>query len=58
MRMPRLQNVDELAALVLIIGCLILIACRIDSEVKSILAMAAGWAFKSGHQRAQARKEK
>lgn len=45
------EYIDELAALVLIVGCLILIACRIDGEVKSILALAAGWAFKGGYDR-------
>ena len=38
---------DLLIALVLIVGCLILICLRIDGEVKSILTMAAGWTFGS-----------
>ena len=41
---------DLIIALVLIVGCLILIAFRIDSEVKSILTVAAGWAFGSQYQ--------
>ncbi len=37
----------------LIIGiCAWLLASGIDGEVKSILAMAAGWIFKSGYGRA------
>jgi hypothetical protein len=36
---------DKIIALVLIVGSLTLIAFRIDGEVKSILTMAAGWAF-------------
>lgn len=45
------EYIDEVAALVIIVGCIVLIACRIDGEVKSILAMAAAWAFKRGFDR-------
>mgnify|MGYP001605017790 CR=1 FL=1 len=45
------EYLDELAALVLIVGCIVLLAFRIDGEVKSILAMAAAWAFKGGYDR-------
>ncbi len=38
---------DLIIALVLVVGCIILIALHIDGEVKSILTMAAGWAFGS-----------
>lgn len=38
---------DLLIALVLIVGCFILLILRIDGEVKSILTLAAGWAFGS-----------
>ena len=38
---------DKITALILIIGCLILIFTGRDSEVKSILTMAAGWLFGS-----------
>ena len=46
---------DLLIALILILGCFVLIVLRIDSEVKSILTIAAGWAFGSQYQ---ARKKK
>ena len=36
---------DKLAAIVLIIGCVILLIFRIDGEVKSILIMAAVYLF-------------
>ena len=36
---------DTITAMVLVVGCLLLIAFHIDSEVKSILTMAAGWIF-------------
>jgi len=36
---------DQVIALILVIGCLILIFCKIDGEVKSILTLAAGWSF-------------
>ncbi|MBA7560750.1 hypothetical protein ES708_02381 [subsurface metagenome] len=38
---------DKITALILVVGCILLIAFRIDSEVKSILTMAAGWLFGS-----------
>ena len=41
---------DLIIALVLIVGCLFLLALRIDGEVKSILTMAAGWTFGSQFQ--------
>lgn len=36
---------DKVTALVLIVGCLALIFTGKDSEVKSILTVAAGWLF-------------
>ena len=41
---------DLIIALVLVVGCLVLLGLRIDGEVKSILTMAAGWAFGSGYR--------
>lgn len=41
---------DKIIALVLIVGCLGLMVLKIDGEVKSILTMAAGWAFGSSFQ--------
>lgn len=41
---------DLFIAIILIVGCFILIALKIDGEVKSILTMAAGWAFGSQYQ--------
>jgi hypothetical protein len=40
---------DLIIAGIIVIGCVVLLACHIDSDVKSILAMAAGWAFRSGY---------
>jgi hypothetical protein len=40
---------DKITALVLVVGCLALIFTGIDSEVKSILTMAAGWLFGSSY---------
>lgn len=39
------KTADEIIALVIVIGCIVLMLCRIDGEVKSILALAAGWVF-------------
>ena len=41
---------DTIIALVLVVGCLVLICLKIDGEVKSILSIAAGWAFGSQYQ--------
>lgn len=41
---------DLVIALVLIVGCLVLLVFHIDGEVKSILTMAAGWVFHSQYQ--------
>lgn len=37
----------------LIVVCLILLVTGIDGEVKSILAVAAGWIFRSGYKTAR-----
>ncbi|MBA7585676.1 hypothetical protein ES708_27664 [subsurface metagenome] len=39
------EYIDEIIALILVVGCLLLIGFGIDGEVKSILTMAAGWVF-------------
>lgn len=39
--------VDLIIPVILIVGCFILMVKGIDSEVKSILTLAAGWAFHS-----------
>ncbi len=41
---------DLIIALVLVVGCLALIFLGIDGEVKSVLTLAAGWAFGSQFQ--------
>jgi len=47
---------DTIIAAVLVIGCLVLVALRIDSEVKSILTVAAGWIFGSQYMEKKIRK--
>jgi uncharacterized membrane protein required for colicin V production len=45
---------DIIIALVLIVGCLVLVFTGIDGEVKSILTLAAGWCFGNAYtQRAR-----
>lgn len=41
---------ETVIPLVIIASCVVLIATGIDSEVKAILTMAAGWAFGSQYQ--------
>jgi len=40
---------DLIIAIILIVGCFVLICAGIDGEVKSILTMAAGWCFGSAY---------
>ena len=39
-------DATDIAAYLIIIGCFVLIGLGIDGEVKSILCLAAGWAFR------------
>jgi len=41
---------DLIIALVLVVGCFVLLGLGIDGEVKSILTMAGGWVFGSQYQ--------
>jgi len=45
---------DKLTALILVCSCVVLIALHIDSEVKSILTVAAGYLFGTGIQERRA----
>lgn len=45
---------DKLTALILVCSCVVLIATGIDSEVKSILTIAAGYLFGAGIQERRA----
>ncbi len=47
---------ELIIALSLIIGCLCLISFGLNGEVKGILAIAAGWAFRSSLYRRRKRK--
>jgi len=40
---------DKITALVLLVGCLVLVFTGIDGEVKAILTIAAGWLFGSAY---------
>lgn len=45
------EYIDEVSALVIIIGCLTLRGLGVDSEVDKILWLAAGWAFGGSYAR-------
>jgi len=47
---------DLIIALILVVGCFALLATGIDGEVKSILTLAAGWAFGTQYQARQVTK--
>lgn len=36
---------DKITAMILVVGCFVLLFTGINGEVKSILAIAAGWLF-------------
>lgn len=40
---------DQFLALLLLCGCLALLFCGINGEVKAILALAAGWLFRASY---------
>jgi len=40
---------DNILAAVIVIGCLTLLLCGIDGEVKAILAACSAWIFKSAY---------
>lgn len=48
---------DFVLPLVVVVGCVVLLMTGRDGEVKAILAMAAGWLFKSGYSRAKPSKQ-
>ena len=41
---------DLIIGLVIVVGCIALVASGIDGEVKAILSIAAGWCFGSQYQ--------
>ena len=47
-------TIDDICAFCIIVGCLVLIGCNRDGEVKAILGVAAGWLF---GKRVQTRKD-
>ena len=47
---------DKIASIILIVGCLCLVAFHIDGEIKTILGIAAGYLFATGYSERQANK--
>lgn len=47
---------DQVTGITLIVGCLSLLALGIDSEVKFIIGVAAGWIFGSQYLEMRLRK--
>jgi len=43
---------DQVVACIIVVGCIVLLATGIDSQVKAILGIAAGWLF-GGQYRAR-----
>jgi len=46
---------DLIIAIIIVVGCLLLLGLKIDGEVKSVLTMAAGWVFGSQYQTRRAK---
>lgn len=49
---------DQIICLVIIVAAVGLMVAGIDSEMKSILTVAAGWAFGSGYQSRRVRSQR
>jgi hypothetical protein len=41
---------DQVCALVIFLACIILIACKIDGEVKATMTLAVGYLIGTGYQ--------
>ena len=50
------EYIDEVSALIIIIGCFTMRYLGIDHEIDKILYLAAGWAFGGGYARVVKRK--
>jgi len=42
------HHIDDITALIVVIGCFIAIFCHIDSQAWALLGAAAAWCFRSG----------
>lgn len=51
--MKHIWTPDKITAIIIVVGCLALIFCGINTEVKSILAIAAGWVFGGAYRAAR-----
>ena len=40
-----IRNADDVCAIIIVLGCIVLIAFGIDGEIKAILGVAAGFLF-------------
>lgn len=40
-----IRNADDVCAIIIVLGCIVLIATGIDGEIKAILGVAAGFLF-------------
>jgi hypothetical protein len=49
------EHMDDIAPIVVFLGCLVLIACGFDGEVKGIMAVAAGWICGKGYGQMKAK---
>ena len=41
----------DITAIIIIVGCLVLIFCGHDGDMKAILGVSAGWLFRSATKR-------
>jgi len=48
---------DQVVATIIVVGCIALIATGIDTQVKAILGVAAGWIFGGQYQLRRQNKE-
>jgi len=52
------DHLDDVLAVVLVVGCFVLLGLGIDSDVKAILAGGAAWVFRGAYTRARDRRRR
>jgi len=42
------RDAEDICAVIIVLGCIVLLVIGIDGEIKGILGVAAGWIFGKG----------
>lgn len=52
------KDSEDICAVIIVVGCIVLLAMGINGEIKGILGVAAGWIFGKGFMTAKERMTK